>query len=50
MALAAEAAKLSEIFPWLTDEQSKEITHNAKEIARIPQEDRGCVTNSAELR
>ncbi len=38
MALAAEAAELLEIFQWLTDEQSKEIVHNEKEMVQIRQE------------
>ncbi len=38
MALAAEAAELLEIFQWLTDEQSKEIIHNEKEMMQIRQE------------
>ncbi len=38
MALAAEAAELLEIFQWLTDEQSREIVHNEKEMAQIRQE------------
>ncbi len=38
MALAAEAAELLEIFQWLTDEQSKEIIHNEKEMAQIREE------------
>lgn len=38
MALAAEAAELLEIFQWLTDEQSKGIVHNEKEMARIREE------------
>jgi dCTP diphosphatase len=38
MALAAEAAELLEIFQWLTDEQSKEIVTNEKEMAQIQQE------------
>jgi NTP pyrophosphatase (non-canonical NTP hydrolase) len=37
MGLAAEAAELLEIFQWLTDEQSKEIVHNDKEMAQIRQ-------------
>ncbi len=38
MALAAEAAELLEIFQWLTNEQSKEIIHNEKEMAQIREE------------
>jgi dCTP diphosphatase len=38
MALAAEAAELLEIFQWLTDEQSREIVNNEKEMALIRQE------------
>lgn len=38
MALAVEAAELLEIFQWLTDDQSKEIIHNKKEMAQIRQE------------
>jgi NTP pyrophosphatase (non-canonical NTP hydrolase) len=38
MALAAEAAELLEIFQWLTDERSKEIVHNEKEMAQIRHE------------
>lgn len=38
MALAAETAELLEIFQWLTDEQSKEIVHNDKEMAHIREE------------
>jgi NTP pyrophosphatase (non-canonical NTP hydrolase)/predicted nuclease with RNAse H fold len=38
MALAAEAAELLEIFQWLTDEQSKDIVYNEKEMAQIRQE------------
>ena len=38
MALAAEAAELLEIFQWLTDEQSKEIVNDEKEMAQIRQE------------
>jgi NTP pyrophosphatase (non-canonical NTP hydrolase)/predicted nuclease with RNAse H fold len=38
MALAAEAAELLEIFQWLTDEQSREIVNDEKEIALIRQE------------
>jgi NTP pyrophosphatase (non-canonical NTP hydrolase) len=37
MGLAAEAAELLEIFQWLTDEQSKEIVHNDKEMVQIRQ-------------
>ncbi len=38
MALAAEAAELLEIFQWLTDELSKEIVHDEKEMAQIKHE------------
>ena len=38
MALAAEAAELLEIFQWLTEEQSKGITGDEKEMARIREE------------
>jgi dCTP diphosphatase len=38
MALAAEAAELLEIFQWLTEEQSKDIIRNGKEMALIKQE------------
>ena len=38
MALAAEAAELLEIFQWLTDEQSKDIVDDEKEMARVRQE------------
>ena len=38
MALAAEAAELLEIFQWLTEEQSKGIIKNGKEMALINQE------------
>lgn len=38
MALSAEAAELLEIFQWLTDEQSKQIVKNDKEMALITQE------------
>ncbi len=38
MALAAETAELLEIFQWLTDEQSKEIVHNEREMAEIREE------------
>jgi len=38
MALAAEAAELLEIFQWLTDEQSKEIVNDEKEMALIREE------------
>jgi dCTP diphosphatase len=38
MALAAEAAELLEIFQWLTDEQSKAIVDNEKEMALVRQE------------
>lgn len=38
MALAAEAAELLEIFQWLTDEESKQIVENEKEMAQVRQE------------
>jgi dCTP diphosphatase len=38
MALSAEAAELLEIFQWLTDEQSREIVNDQKEMALIRQE------------
>ncbi len=38
MALAAEAAELLEIFQWLTDEQSKNIVNDEKEMALIREE------------
>ena len=38
MALAAESAELLEIFQWLTDEQSKAIVDNEKEMALVRQE------------
>lgn len=38
MALAAEAAELLEIFQWLTEEESKDIIKNEKEMALIKQE------------
>lgn len=38
MALSAEAAELLEIFQWLTDEESKQIVNNEKEMALIKQE------------
>jgi dCTP diphosphatase len=38
MALAAEAAELLEIFQWLTDEQSKAIVDNEKEMVLVRQE------------
>ena len=38
MALAAESAELLEIFQWLTEEQSKNIIKNGKEMALIKQE------------
>jgi NTP pyrophosphatase (non-canonical NTP hydrolase) len=38
MALAAEAAELLEIFQWLTDEQSKAIADNEKEMSLVRQE------------
>ena len=37
MALAAEAAELLEIFQWLTDEQSKEVVNNEREMAQLRQ-------------
>ena len=38
MGLAAEAAELLEIFQWLTEEQSKEIVKNDKEMALVREE------------
>jgi dCTP diphosphatase len=38
MALAAEAAELLEIFQWLTEEQSKAIVHDEKEISQVKDE------------
>ena len=38
MALAAEAAELLEIFQWLTEEQSKGIAGDEKELAQIREE------------
>ncbi len=38
MALAAEAAELLEIFQWLTDEQSREIVNDEKEMKLVWQE------------
>lgn len=38
MALAAEAAELLEIFQWLTEEQSKELVKNEKEMALVKEE------------
>lgn len=38
MALAAEAAELLEIFQWLTEEQSREIINNGKEMSLIKEE------------
>ena len=38
MALSAEAAELLEIFQWLTDEQSKQIVNDEKEMALVKQE------------
>ena len=38
MALAAEAAELLEIFQWLTEEQSKNITKSEKDMSLIKQE------------
>jgi len=38
MALAAEAAELLEIFQWLTEEQSREIINNEKEMSLIKEE------------
>jgi NTP pyrophosphatase (non-canonical NTP hydrolase) len=38
MALAAEAAELLEIFQWLTDEQSREIVNNEKEMSLVKEE------------
>ncbi len=38
MGLAAEAAELLEIFQWLTEEQSKEIVRDEKEMALVREE------------
>jgi dCTP diphosphatase len=38
MALAAEVAELLEIFQWLTEEQSREIINNEKEMSLIKEE------------
>jgi NTP pyrophosphatase (non-canonical NTP hydrolase) len=38
MVLASEAAELLEIFQWLTEEQSKNIVKNKKEIALVKEE------------
>ncbi len=38
MALSAEAAELLEIFQWLTDEQSKAIVDNEKEMELVSRE------------
>ena len=38
MGLAAEAAELLEIFQWLTEEQSREIVHNDKDMALVREE------------
>ena len=38
MALAAEAAELLEIFQWLTEEESKKILKNDKEMLQVRQE------------
>lgn len=38
MALASEAAELLEIFQWLTEEQSREIINNEKEMSLIKEE------------
>ncbi|MBI5739363.1 MAG: nucleotide pyrophosphohydrolase [Nitrospirae bacterium] len=38
MALAAEAAELLEIFQWLTEEQSKDITDSEKDLAQVKEE------------
>lgn len=38
MALAVEAAELLEIFQWLTEEQSREIINNEKEMSLIKEE------------
>jgi NTP pyrophosphatase (non-canonical NTP hydrolase) len=38
MAVAAEAAELLEIFQWLTEEQSREIINNEKEMSLIKEE------------
>jgi NTP pyrophosphatase (non-canonical NTP hydrolase) len=38
MALAAETAELLEIFQWLTDDQSRRIVNDEKEMALIREE------------
>lgn len=38
MGLASEAAELLEIFQWLTEEQSREIVKNEKEMALVREE------------
>jgi len=38
MGLAAEAAELLEIFQWLTEEQSKDVVKNEKEMALVREE------------
>ncbi len=38
MGLAAEAAELLEIFQWLTEEQSREIIHNDRDMALVREE------------
>src|SRR3989304_9516129 len=38
MALAAEAAELLEIFQWLTDDQSKGLINNDKEMLLVKEE------------
>ncbi len=38
MGLAAEAAELLEIFQWLTEEQSREIVHNDRDMALVREE------------
>jgi dCTP diphosphatase len=38
MGLAAEAAELLELFQWLTEEQSKEIARDEKEMALVREE------------
>lgn len=38
MGLASEAAELLEIFQWLTEEQSKDIVKNEKEMALVREE------------
>ncbi len=38
MGLAAEAAELLEIFQWLTEEQSKDIVKNEKEMVLVSEE------------